>query len=252
MSGRHNRSRLRARDAAPANVRRDARSSHRDEHSRRNYSDHRWWPAFLNPSSSRETRDRPLTEQDFAALWPSVTREAERAVSGLLSASQSRFADDVVQEVALALLRALRRGRVRAAVPVVRRWIWRTATRISRAHRRRAARLVPTECDRLEALRSAQQAHEQEGPESASLVARDLAQLSPRETAVVRLRFAGKSHAEVSTALGITEGHCRIILHRALRRTPRRRGGCGTRPSRSARRRDSGETNGGAAPMQME
>jgi len=124
-------------------------------------------------------------------------------------------AEDVTENVFLKAWQALPKNRGR--ISSFRAWIYRIAHNlIIDGYRTRKA---TTSIDEFVSLRDdapAPEALAQLNDESATLV-RKLSQLKPQLRDVLLCRFvSGLSHAETAQALGLREGHVRVLQHRAL------------------------------------
>lgn len=180
----------------------------------------------------KEDRDhllhRALVQRDenaFAAvarmLRPEMIRIATRYV-------RSRDdAEDVVQETWLAALTAIHRFEGRASLYT---WLLRILGYTARAAGRKAARATPLSQlpfppsdgdllpQRTPLLMYAAPGPEERllGRELESRIAACIARLPKRQRQVITLRdLDGRSGAHVSDALGVTQGHQRVLLHRA-------------------------------------
>jgi RNA polymerase sigma-70 factor (ECF subfamily) len=125
------------------------------------------------------------------------------------------LADDIIQET---LLRALSTpagfaGRSRPGT-----WLSAIALNVLRDHYRRTVTRAEAGEDHLPELPS-----EEPDPvltlmqgEMGACIARQLSSLPDRHREVLALHdMSGASHAEIAAALGIAEGHARVLLHRA-------------------------------------
>lgn len=215
------------------------------------------WPSFLNPVASDKVQDRAILETEFPEVWKRAHHDVRYLVYRTLERMQIRtphgpegrtygaflptaggvrtgliadeqFVDDVVQLVAVALVRATRRGGVRAAISALRAWLRRTTQRITMVQVRRAAHLMfalDADGERSALETAACQADCGTSCRSAELQVLSaradaiVAELDSRSREVLQARLDGKSHAEIAEELGISAAHSRLVLHRALRLT---------------------------------
>jgi RNA polymerase sigma factor (sigma-70 family) len=212
------------------------------------------WPSFLTLIPSTEL-DRPIVEEEFCALWKCVEELVRRMVRRVLQrvslghermlasargehadllpraasvraglCANEQFLDDLVQDVGLALLLAVRRGAVRASLSVVRSWLAVTVQRLASDRVRSAARLMFAAGDEPRDDDDGTSSHEPRVESNAARLAdarmwvERLAEvLGPRDFWVVRAWFEGWSHKEIGEACGLSEPYARVVLHRALR-----------------------------------
>lgn len=137
-------------------------------------------------------------------------------------------AEDVTSEVFLRLVRALPEFRGDASL---RTWIYSICRNILRDRWRERASHPRVSLDLVPARQTLDR--EAEGAESgprdlarasdlSALGQAVLARLSPREQAVLSLRFLeGRSVAETAAELGLSPGNLKVIQHRALRHAAR-------------------------------
>ena len=157
------------------------------------------------------SRPRAAAERTdgLAALGAAVRGFALRLVG------DPALADDLAQE---ALGRAHRaRGGFRGEA-AERSWLFAIALNVVRDHFRAQARAPKTTSD--PALMAALPAADNtEGSllerEMATCIGGYVLRLPPRQQDAVALHdLAGLSHSEVAAALGVSEGHCRVLVHR--------------------------------------
>jgi RNA polymerase sigma factor (sigma-70 family) len=215
--------------------------------------------SFLTETSSDQS-DEPLRPEHFPALWAHFERYAHalvvarlgghslnkacayaagrRATEHLLATPGAVRGDllrdqdlieDLMQELAVALLVALRGGRLAAAVPAVKEWLRTTVRRkVPRASRAAAVHYFargasPREEDAdespAEALaRGADSAALAEQHETIARLRAHVEQLPTREKLAFERWVDGAPHVDVAGELGVTEVNARVLLSRALGR----------------------------------
>lgn len=123
-------------------------------------------------------------------------------------------ARDLVQAVSMAVLEAVRAGRVVDA-DRVERFVLGTCRNVAAEMRRADARAEPKPSDELDVLSFSPE------PEHVDVVAlfRCFAELDERARTVVHLTFTEDQSAdEIAAALGMTAGNVRVLRHRAIAR----------------------------------
>lgn len=135
---------------------------------------------------------------------------------GLRHLRDEQAARDLVQQVLLAVIEALRQGRVASPVRIDA-FVLATARNISRDMRRSDLRQKRVAEQASAAL---PEGWEPEWPRADRVRLEGcLRGLEPRERAVMTMTFAEDRGAEeIGQALGLTSGNVRVIRHRTLRR----------------------------------
>lgn len=148
-----------------------------------------------------QTGDRAAMEQ----LLHDIHAPLRRYISGLVGLD---FADDVLQETAIQILRKLHFLREPA---VFRPWTYRIASRIAFSHLKRARRWEPLDAAGPEPI-TALNANHCEIPDEAFLTLLDL--VSPASRAVLLLRYQHDlSLEEIAAVLEIPIGTAKSRLH---------------------------------------
>lgn len=150
-----------------------------------------------------------MTTIDFATHRADLHKFVMRLVGN------ADLAEDVVQET---LLRALSTASGFAGRSRPLTWLSAIALNVIRDHFRRASTRCETDDAQLGHLPA-------ETPdivltfmkgEMGACIAGELMALpEPQRTVLALHDMAGFSHAEIAEALGVSEGHCRVLLHRA-------------------------------------
>jgi len=177
-------------------------------------------------------RPRPMAEDDaelvrHIANSGEIAREAEQSLCrrygprallyGLRHLRDADQARELAQSVLLALLLAVRHGRV-AEPEHLDRFVLGTCRNVAARMREHAARAAPTELAELDV------AIEVPEPETVDLRAltRCLAGIDARARVVVHLSFhEERSAEEIAQRLGTTAGNVRVLRHRAVARLRR-------------------------------
>jgi RNA polymerase sigma-70 factor, ECF subfamily len=173
-----------------------------------------------------DTEDRGLVEaygrgeeSAFSALVikyrESVYRVARRMVGNHEDAA------DITQEVFIRVHRALPRFDGRSKLYT---WIYRIVVNLCLDIRSRAGRLPLLDDDEqlLTATPTRDAAHEVEERETGRLVANAIAQLPPRQKAMVTLRlYQDLAYQDIARILGCSEGTVKATMFAALRRLRR-------------------------------
>ena len=169
-------------------------------------------PSFLIKTPSRNGKDRPLVEAEFAETWEYFQASAYRTARWY-GASQAD-AEDIAQETGVIVLRRVREQRVAAAAPVVGLFVRQVTTRLTLALHRRAK---PTDAD-------TEVPSDLAGPERTVWNQLDLeavdevarATLTSDDLEVILGKLNGERSDEVAERLGSTQGAVRARRSRAL------------------------------------
>lgn len=221
-------------------------------------------PSCLNPIPSSTVEDPFLTESDFTAVWTYFEPEAVKAVRAALSRvslhraekaaagregahrhllagvgavrtalrGDTQFISDLVQEVRIAMWKAIRRNTsdpakgIRASLHVVRAWLQRTTRYVTKSHTVRPATLLfasgPADADDEQTDGCGAEHICNLSPEllvdRGRLLDALAAELPPKHIHVVRGLFAGYSYTELAGQLGVTESYARGLFHRTKKR----------------------------------
>jgi len=131
-----------------------------------------------------------------------------KAITGDLESAR-----DAVQETFL----RLSRQNVEALAPRLAPWLFIVCKNCALDHRRKIVRFREGPLDDDHAGEGRSPAGEAEHREDASLLRRLVAELSPREQELVRLKFeAGLSYKEIGEALRISVSNVGVQLHNAI------------------------------------
>ena len=131
-----------------------------------------------------------------------------KAITGDLESAR-----DAVQETFL----RLSRQNVEALEPRLAPWLFIVCRNCALDHRRKIVRFQEGPLDDDHADEGRSPAGEAEHREDASLIRRLVAELSPREQELVRLKFeAGLSYKEIAEALRISVSNVGVQLHHAI------------------------------------
>lgn len=131
-----------------------------------------------------------------------------KAITGDLESAR-----DAVQETFL----RLSRQNVEALAPRLAPWLFIVCKNCALDHRRKIVRFQEGPLDDDHAADGRSPAGEAEHRENASLLRRLVAELSPREQELVRLKFeAGLSYKEIGEALRISVSNVGVQLHNAI------------------------------------
>jgi len=210
-------------------------------------------PSFLNPTSSTTEFDRPLVESEFLPVWTyfepyvyfriwtalgrvSLHRAASLASAkgehscllaspGAVREALSRLLpNDISQDIAIALLLAIRRGALRASYHCIRAWLRKAVSFTVRKQVRQPATLCfaagrLTVQDSEEEREDPAEAHARVEIECLVELRERLAWLSgilePRQFAVLKARIEGAEYEAIGAKFGLTPGNARILLCRA-------------------------------------
>lgn len=155
-----------------------------------------------------------MDEDTFRAFYDRTARPLWRYLSRV--GGDGQLADDLLQETYYRFLRA---GAAYESDVHRRNALFRIATNLARdAHRRRLARPVG-QADDAELARVADRTDTARRLEHGRDLDRALAQLKPRERALVWLAYVeGSSHREIAEAVGVTLGSVKLLLFRARRK----------------------------------
>lgn len=177
-------------------------------------------PSFLSSVSSKTEKDRPLREAEVPEVWGHF--EGLVRVSIFQAGLSSSLADDAVQETAVAFLRAVRAGRIPAAVPVIRSFLWVAGRNLAKSQRRwaRHDRHDSVDDEEQGLVLPANDVCPESAAESREFVERIHAlgsgTMSRCLWEVVERHLNGDSHKEIESALGLTPECVRSRLHRGL------------------------------------
>lgn len=186
--------------------------------------------SFLNWECDREHLDRPLAESEIDAVWQRFGLHAFKLAQtwvrrfGLL-AHDSDAAEELLQETAVALVKSVRNGRIRASAGVIRSWLWITMRNLAIQNRRkRRGFLFAAECLSEEpAARETQQATRVEALQSECLEVKRQAQVAiaavdEKHRQVFMLSIVeGLEPQEIAEVLAMNGNTVRTYLRRARR-----------------------------------
>jgi RNA polymerase sigma-70 factor, ECF subfamily len=151
-----------------------------------------------------------MDEDAFRAFYERTARGVWAYLARL--SGDRQLADDLLQETYYRFLRSTTPHETEAHC---RNALYRIATNLARDARRRSIVRAPfaADCKDIEAIAAG-------NPGGATAqtadIARALAQLKPRERAMLWLAYAeGNSHAEIAEALGLRTGSLKAMLFRA-------------------------------------
>jgi len=131
-----------------------------------------------------------------------------KAITGDLESAR-----DAVQETFL----RLSRQNVEALAPRLAPWLFIVCKNCALDHRRKIVRFDESPLNDVHAAEGLSPAGEAEHREDASILRRLVAELSPREQELVRLKFeAGLSYKEIGEALRISVSNVGVQLHNAI------------------------------------
>ena len=149
-----------------------------------------------------------MDEETFRAFYDRTSRPLWTYLARMTRSRTT--ADDLLQETYYRFLRA---GSTYQSEAHRRYALFRIATNLARdAHRRRLLRPA-SDADANDVAVSAGQ------PESRADLSRAMAQLRPRDRAMLWLAYAeGASHREIADALGVGHDSVKMLLYRARRR----------------------------------
>lgn len=162
------------------------------------------------PASATASLDR--FEALFAAQYPRVVAIAQRVLL------DSHLAEDVAQDVFTSLLRSSKSIDPNHATRWLHAAAVHTALNLIRGNRRRAAREERDARARFvyDPPDDTSDPHEMlEGREQRALVRAALQRLSPKYAAILALRYAGLSYAEIAAAINIGINQVGTTLARA-------------------------------------
>ncbi len=177
----------------------------------------------MDDDSALVTRAQAGDKQAFAVLYDRHVDAIYRYA--LLRMPNQELAEDLTEDVFLRALQSL--DRYRPQQPF-RHWLYRIAhNRVIDESRRRGQR--DTSLDHLHE-QGWQAAGDEPSPlqaairaENVQAVRKALSDMSADEQAVLTLRFVEDlTYQEVAPILGKSEGACRVLLHRALKRLAQR------------------------------
>lgn len=153
-----------------------------------------------------------------AAAGPEDLAAHREAVRGLLRrmVKDDGLAEDLVQD---ALLRATQAAADRRGESSLRTWITAIALNLANDHFRKTRRLPLF--SPLEAAEFVVEAGHPEGDvlraEMSSCILEFIDRLPERQRdALLMHHFAGLSHKEIATALAVSDGNARVLLHRGM------------------------------------
>lgn len=188
----------------------------------------------LPPPSDEQLLSRALIDRDDRALDEVLDRLSPSMLHVAMTHVRSRAeAEDVVQETWIGALRSIERFEHRSSL---RTWLFRILRNRARTRGTRLARMVPFSefepesglrgldaVERMLELGSGRELAEQErqvlNRELRNRIDQAIEALPQRQRTVVTMRDVdGMSAAEVASALGLTDGNQRILLHRARAR----------------------------------
>jgi RNA polymerase sigma-70 factor (ECF subfamily) len=182
-------------------------------------------PSFLNWKSVDGEFDRPLERHEFEPLWNRVERVVRAFARAWLGRTEwpprPDAVDDMVQDAAVALLRAIEVGRIRASASVVKAWLWTTMFNLAmaRSKLRRRWRLASfhSEDDDVEGLNSRLPvAPSAEGEvEARGLLRQVLSAVDPKDAAIFEAWAEGAEPKEIAALFHMNPSTVRVRLHRA-------------------------------------
>jgi RNA polymerase sigma factor (sigma-70 family) len=147
-------------------------------------------------------------ERLFRAEYPTVAAIARRIVF------DAHAAEDVAQDVFVAFHRLYAPD-----VPFASKWLHtaavHTALNAVRGRKRRVRREFADAAANQTAVRGGDPLEAVASVELRSAVAQTLGRINPKYAAVLAMRYAGLSYAEIADALGVTANHVGTMLRRA-------------------------------------